>query len=305
MVSDGAVLPWLFPAVLVVGGFALVGGLVYWVISTRRALRLREQQLVAVRKDLQQRSITEEALQREVSRLKRIPKAELLPMLQLTHELRSPLAAIQNSLDMVLQGYAANDPELQEEMLDLARDRATAMMARVNDFMRLGAVQHAEIERKVQPIQLLDVVWRLVPEMRVKARWRAVEFQVDVPESLPLVNGTYEDMEHLVSNLANNAIKYTEPGGTVTVSLSEGDDSVIGVVEDTGIGIAAEDLPRIFEDFYRSEHAKGMDAHGTGLGLSIAKRVVDLYGGRIDVESELGKGSRFSFRFPKIETDGE
>jgi signal transduction histidine kinase len=76
-------------------------------------------------------------------------------------------------------------------------------------------------------------------------------------------------------------------------------------VEDTGIGIAPEDLPRIFEDFYRSEHAKDMDAHGTGLGLSIAKRVVDLYGGRLDVESRLDKGSKFSFRFPKAEVIGE
>jgi signal transduction histidine kinase len=206
---------------------------------------------------------------------------------------------------MVLQGHTANDPELQDEMLNLARDRAAGMMARVNDFVRLGSIQHAAIERKVQPIQLLDVVWRLAPEMRVKAKWQAVNFHVDAPESLPAVPGTYEDMEHLVSNLISNAIKYTEPGGTVTISLSEEDDRVVGVVQDTGIGIAPEDLPRIFEEFYRSEHAKGRDAHGTGLGLSIAKRVVDLYGGQLDVESQLGKGSRFSFVFPKAEVMDE
>lgn len=301
MYSAATTPPSLLPTFLVVAGLLLVGGLLYWAISTRCMLRRREKELAATLEELQERSIAEEALEREVNRLKRIPRAELLPMLQLTHELRSPLAAIQNSLDMVLQGYAANDPELQDEMLNLARDRAAGMMARVNDFMRLGAVQHAEIERKVQPVQLLDVVWRLAPEMRVKAKWRAVGFHVDVPESLPSVAGTYEDMEHLVSNLINNAIKYTEPGGTVTVSLREEDDSVIGVVEDTGIGIAPEDLPRIFDDFYRSEQAKDMDAHGTGLGLSIAKRVVDLYGGQIDVESRLGKGSKFSFVFPKAE----
>ena len=301
MYSAGTTPPSLFLTVLLVAGFLLVGGLLYWAFSTRCMLLRREKELAATLEELQERSIAEEALEREVNRLKRIPRAELLPMMQLTHELRSPLAAIQNSLDMVLQGYAANDPKLQDEMLNLARDRAAGMMARVNDFMRLGAVQHAEIERKVQPVQLLDVVWRLAPEMRVKAKWRAVDFHVDVPESLPSVAGTYEDMEHLVSNLINNAIKYTEPGGTVTVSLREEDDSVIGVVEDTGIGIAPEDLPRIFDDFYRSELAKGMDADGTGLGLSIAKRVVDLYGGQLDVESQLGKGSRFSFVFPRAE----
>ena len=301
MYSAATTPPSLLPTFLVVAGLLLVGGLLYWAFSTRCMLLRREKELAATLEELQERSIAEEALEREVNRLKRIPRAELLPMMQLTHELRSPLAAIQNSLDMVLQGYAANDPKLQDEMLNLARDRAVGMMARVNDFLRLGAVQHAEIERKVQPVQLLDVVWRLAPEMRVKAKWRAVDFHVDVPESLPSVAGTYEDMEHLVSNLINNAIKYTEPGGTVTVSLREEDDSVIGVVEDTGIGIAPEDLPRIFDDFYRSELAKGMDADGTGLGLSIAKRVVDLYGGQLDVESQLGKGSRFSFVFPRAE----
>lgn len=298
MYSASTTPPSLLPTVLVVVGLVLVGGLLYWAVSTTRTLRRREKELGATLEELQQQTIAEQALEREVSRLKRIPKAELMPMLQLTHELRSPLAAIQNSLDMVMQGYAANDPALQDEMLSLARDRAAGMMARVNDFMRLGAVQHAEIERKVQPVQLLDIVWRLAPEMRVRAKWRAVNFHVDAPESLPLVIGTYEDMEHLVSNLLNNAIKYTEPGGTVAVSLREKDDRVIGVVEDTGIGIAPEDLPRIFDEFYRSEHAKGMDAHGTGLGLAIAKRVANLYGGQIDVESQLGKGSKFSFSFP-------
>jgi signal transduction histidine kinase len=298
MYSASTTPPSLLPTVLVVVGLVLVGGLLYWAVSATRALRRREKELGATLEELQQQTIAEQALEREVSRLKRIPKAELMPMLQLTHELRSPLAAIQNSLDMVMQGYAANDPALQDEMLSLARDRAAGMMARVNDFMRLGAVQHAEIERKVQPVQLLDVVWRLAPEMRVRAKWRAVNFRVDAPESLPLVIGTYEDMEHLVSNLLNNAIKYTEPGGTVAISLREKDDRVIGVVEDTGIGIAPEDLPRIFDEFYRSEHAKDMDAHGTGLGLAIAKRVANLYGGQIDVESQLGKGSKFSFSFP-------
>jgi len=183
-------------------------------------------------------------------------------------------------------------------MLSLARDRAATMLARVNDFLRLGAVRHAELERKAHPVQLLEVLRRSAPEKRVRARWRAVDLHLDVPDSLPLVMGTSEEMEHLLSNLINNAIKYTDPGGKVTVSLREENHSVVGVVEDTGIGISPEDLPWILDEFYRAESAKDM-AGGTGLGLSIVKRVVDLYGGQIDVESELGKGSKFTFTFPK------
>jgi signal transduction histidine kinase len=253
--------PWasLLVALVAVLGLSLMAGLLYWALSIRPKLRQGDD-------DMQERANTIAALEREVARLKRIPKAELLPMLKLAHELRSPLAAVQNSLDMLLQGYGKANPELQDEMLNLARGRAEGMMARVNDFLRLGAVQHAELEKKAHPVQLLDVLWRLAPEMRVRARWRAIDLRIDTPDSLPLVVATDDDLEHLLSNLANNAIKYTEPGGTVTISLKEEDHGIVGVVKDTGIGIAPEDLSRIFDEFYRSERAKGMDAHGTGLG---------------------------------------
>ena len=168
----------------------------------------------------------------------------------------------------------------------------------MSDFLRLGAVRHAEIAGRLQPVQLLGVLRRLAPEMRVRARWRSITIELDVPESLPTVNATYEDMEHLLSNLISNAIKYTNPGGHVTVTLSEGAEGVTGVVKDDGIGISEQDVTKIFNEFYRAEAARDMDAYGTGLGLSIVKRVVDLYGGRLDVQSELGKGSTFSFVFP-------
>ena len=260
--------------------------------------RRQGRELLSLREELRDQADALLETEREVSRLRRIPKAEILPMLQLAHELRSPLASIQGSLDMILQGYAVGSPELHDEMLSLARERAVTMLGRVSDFLRLGAVRHAEIERRAHPVQLLEVLRHLAPEMRVRARWRAVEFRQDLPADLPLVNATQEDIEHLLSNLITNAIKYTQPGGQVTVSLQQDGGKVLGMVTDTGIGIAPEDLQRIFDEFYRAESAKDMDATGTGLGLSIARRVVELYGGELHVESELGKGSKFSFTFP-------
>jgi two-component system phosphate regulon sensor histidine kinase PhoR len=186
-------------------------------------------------------------------------------------------------------------------MLNLARDRAAVMLGQVNEFLRLGAIQHSESEGKAGPVQLLDVLDRLIPEKRVRAKGGAVDLAVEVPDSLSMVNVAPEDLEHLLSNLIDNAIKYTNPGGRVTVRLKEDERNVIGIVEDTGIGIAREDLSRIFDGFYRTEQAKNMGVDGTGLGLSIAKQVVDRYGGRLDVKSELGQGSRFSFAFPKAE----
>jgi coenzyme F420 hydrogenase subunit beta len=288
---------WLFVTLAALSLLA-TGGLVYWGLSTGARLRRVERDLAVTRHELEERSAALAQAESEMERIKSIPKAELLPMLKLAHEQRSPLAAIQNALDMLLQGYAASDPALQDEMLGLARERAATMLERVNDFLRLGSVRHAEIDKKVQAVQLLEVVERLIPEKRVRARWKAVDFLTDVPDSLPVVMATYEDMEHLLSNLINNAIKYTDPGGKVTVSLREENGSVVGAVMDTGVGISPRDLPKIFDEFYRADGAKDM-AVGTGLGLAIVKRVVDLYGGHLDVRSEVGKGSQFTFTFPK------
>ena len=232
-----------------------------------------------------------------------IPEWELLPLLQLVHEMRSPLAAIQSCLDIVLQGYAVGNPELMDKMVSTARNRAAAMLDQVSDFLRLGAVRYAEFKGKIQPVQLLDIVHRLIPEMRVRARWRGVDLAFEMPDCLPCVLGTYEDMEHLLSNLISNAIKYTQHGGQVTFRLWTADDEVLGAIQDTGIGIALEDLPRIFDEFYRSRNARQMDAHGTGLGLSIAKRVVEMYGGGLKVQSQVGKGSIFTFAFPQAEDE--
>ena len=150
---------WIF-VIFVVQSLLLVCGLllIYKCQSTNRrlkaGLKTQEKELAATRKKIRDQAAILIETEREVARLKRIPKAELLPMLQLTHELRSPLAAVQNSLEMILQGYTKADRYLHDEMLTLAQDRTKIMLARVNDFLRLGAVTYAEIERKPRQVQL-------------------------------------------------------------------------------------------------------------------------------------------------------
>lgn len=222
-------------------------------------------------------------------------------MLQFVHELRSPAATILNCLNVILQGYGADDTVQHQEMLHLARDRAEALLSMVNDLLHLGAVRRAEleVERETRLVHLDDVLWRVLPEMRIKAMLRGIDLSVEVAEPLPPVVAADGHMEQLLVNLIDNALKYTDPEGAVTVSLREEGESLIGEVQDTGIGIAPEDLPRVFEEFYRARNAKEVELYGTGLGLPIVKRVVELYGGQLRVESELGKGSTFSFLLPK------
>ncbi len=110
-------------------------------------------------------------------------------------------------------------------------------------------------------------------------------------------------IKQLWTNLISNAIKYTPRGGQVAIGLFPKDGTIVGIVRDTGIGIAKEDLPHLFREFFRTEQARALTQHGTGLGLSIAKQIVQQYGGNINVESELGKGTQFTFQLPR-DNDG-
>jgi signal transduction histidine kinase len=260
-----------------------------------------EKKLAVMKEMLQEQSAALRRAEEEVERLKKLLRRGSAPMLQVVHELRAPIASIQSCLDVLLQGYSTIPAWEQEAMLQLARDRAKASLGQVNDLLYLGGIRHAEVEKEVQPVQLVDALWRVAPEMRIKAMLRGVDLHLDAPDALPLVAAADEHMGQLLYNLIDNAIKYTDPEGSVTVSLKEGTDCVVGEVEDTGIGIAPDDMSRVFDEFYRCRNAKEVEPYGTGLGLPIVKRVVELYNGHLHIESELNKGSRFVFTLPRID----
>ena len=290
-------LPWLLLGLLLV---ALLILFLYLALTRGAKLRALDKKLAAARKMLQDRAAALAEAEGKAQNSEGLLISGLGPMLQVVHELRAPIAAVQSCLDVILQGYGTGDTVLHQEMLHLARDRAGALLALVNDLLNLGTVGRPEAAKEVHLIQLGDVLWHIGPEMSIKAMLRGVDLRLDVANSLPLIIATEEHIKQLLSNLIDNAIKYTNPEGTVTVSLREGVDGVIGEVRDTGIGIAPEDVDRICEVFYRAKNAREVEPYGTGLGLPIAKRVVELYGGQLHIESGLGKGSRFTFSFPKM-----
>ena len=279
----------------------LVSG--YLALSRGARLRKAEQEMAGTKLELQERCTELANAEQELLNLKDLRRREAVPVLQVAHELRGPCASIQGTLDVLLQGYSMGRTEVYDEMLRLARDRAASMLELCNAFLHLGSIRQAEAETQVAPVQLVDVLWRVLPELRIKATLRSLHLEVDAPDSLPLVGANDEHMAQVLYNLLDNAIKYTDPGGRIAVSLKAEEDSVLGTVEDTGIGIPPDDMSRIFDGFYRAKNAKAVEPYGTGLGLSIVKSVVELYGGRLHVESEVGEGTRFSFRFPRYEAN--
>ena len=153
---------------------------------------------------------------------------------------------------------------------------------------------------KAPPLDLADVLRSVVDMMRVPAEAKDLLLSVEMALNLPRVSLPVEQAKQVWTNLISNAIKYTPPGGSIVVSLMQDANNVIGSVQDTGIGIAPEGKGHLFEEFFRTTAAKAMEAHGTGLGLSLVKRIVESHGGRIWVESEVGKGSKFTFALPKV-----
>jgi two-component system phosphate regulon sensor histidine kinase PhoR len=140
---------------------------------------------------------------------------------------------------------------------------------------------------------------RVVEAVQPEVEQKGLELRVEVPDTLVTIKANDDDLERLLSNLLENAVKYTPPKGKVRLQLTLNKNAVRIVVMDTGIGISPESMPRIFEEFYRAKNAKEMGQEGTGLGLSLVKHIVDRYHGEIDVESKVREGSTFTVTLPR------
>ncbi len=277
--------------------FALVGTLficAHLASAIAEVLRRREKELMESNLSCEVRA---GELARLNARLAELDKARSQFIRLVTHELRAPVAAIQSYLRLILDGYVP--PERQMEIIQKSERRALEQLALISDLLDLARLQEKRDETEPELIDVADILHGVTDLMQARAEDKDLLFSVEVEPDLPPVRARPEHVKRLWTNLISNAIKYTEPGGIVVVSLLQNPNYVVGVVRDTGIGMMPEQMPRLFEEFYRTEEAKAMERQGTGLGLSIVKRIVESYGGRIWVESEKGKGSKFSFALPK------
>jgi len=268
---------------------------VYMTSSISARLRARTNELLEV-------SRSREAKSRELTelntKLQKLDAARTKFMVTVTHELRAPVTTVYSCLDLVLGGYASREKERQ--ILERAQHRTTELLDLVKDLLELTGARQAEVRaEEAEAIQLADVLRNVEELMRVEAENKDLFLSVDIAPDLPLVKAKPDHIKAVWTNLISNAIKYTEPGGIVVASLTHNPGYVVGMVRDTGIGIAADDVPKIFEEFYRTANARATCPQGTGVGLAIVKRMIENYDGKIWVESELGRGSKFTFMLPK------
>jgi len=212
----------------------------------------------------------------------------------ITHDLRTPLSVIEGTVDAMLDGvYQPNSDNLGS-----IKEETAVLTRLVADLRDLSLAEAGQLKLELEPTNLVELVQRGVAQAEVIARKKNISLRMDIVKGLPQIEVDGRRIEQVVANLLTNALNYTPSGGTVTVSISSDRDSILVSVADTGEGIPAEHLSHIFERFYRVDDARSRKTGGAGLGLAIAKQMVELHGGKIWVESEVGKGSKFSFTLP-------
>jgi two-component system phosphate regulon sensor histidine kinase PhoR len=236
----------------------------------------------------------------DLTRIRRLETVRRDFISNISHELRTPLAGLKALVETLRDG-ALEDPPAAQRFLDRMDGEVDALTQMVEELLELSRIESGRVPLRLRPAAVADLVVPPVERLEPQAERAGLTLVVDLPPDLPLVLAEAERVQQVVTNLVHNAIKFTPPGGRVAVSASTSDGMVAISVRDTGVGILPDDLPRIFERFYKADRARS--GGGTGLGLAIAKHIVQVHGGQIWAESPwidpvtdaLQQGSAFHF----------
>jgi signal transduction histidine kinase len=214
-----------------------------------------------------------------------------------SHELKTPLTAIKGYVETLLSG-GLDDRENNLRFLRKVEGHANRLTALISDLLSLSRIESGEAVARKEVVEVKDILAASMARLAPSAEKKGVRFETGLPEESLKIFADTEALNQIFDNLIDNAIKYTEGGGRISAALSRQEGKVVFEVEDTGVGIPAEDLPRIFERFYRVDKARSRELGGTGLGLSIVRHLVQALDGEVKVRSSLGSGSVFTVVFP-------
>lgn len=213
-----------------------------------------------------------------------------------SHELKTPLTAIRGFAETLADG-ALNDPEVAPRFLDRILQQCGRLEELLRDLLSLSRLEQDVRGTETLPLDLTAMARRAIEVLEPQASAKEITLHLEV-DGEPRIVGTGSEVENLLLNLTENAVKYNRAGGDVRVRLAVEDEEAVIEVRDTGIGIPQDAIERIFERFYRVDKGRARDQGGTGLGLAIVKHTVRQLGGRIEVESRLGEGSVFRVSLP-------
>jgi PAS domain S-box-containing protein len=216
-----------------------------------------------------------------------------------SHELRTPLNSVHGFIDLLLQGHMGELNEEQYTYLGYAQEGVQQLISIVEDILFMTRSDSGQFEIKQQEVNFRVLARQVVNSMKPLALKAGVVVHKDIPSPLPQLYADPQRLKQVLNNLVANAIKFTPPGGTVTIRARQHDEQFVKIsVEDTGCGIPPEDRPHVFERFYQSNNSQQSKVGGYGLGLSIARLIVEQHGGEISFETEVDHGTTFFFTAP-------
>lgn len=236
----------------------------------------------------------------DITELRRLERVRRDFVANVSHEFRTPLTAIQGFAETLLAG-AVDDSANRTRFLEIILEHSRRLARLTEDLLVLSKMDADRLELEVQQLRVSQLIESCLETAQRRAAEKDLRISLNVPKVLPDIAGDRRRLAEVLQNLLDNAIQYTLPGGKIAVSAETSGDEIILTVSDTGIGIPKADQPRIFERFYRVDVARSREAGGTGLGLAIAKHLVEVHGGRLWVDSEVGRGSQFHFSVPIFE----
>ncbi|GGC93558.1 PAS domain-containing sensor histidine kinase [Thalassobacillus devorans] len=233
----------------------------------------------------------------DITELKRLEQMRKDFVANVSHELKTPITSIRGFSETLLDG-AMKDPALVDQFLNIIYKESTRLQTLIKDLLELSKLEKAEFNLNLENIRLDQLLQDLLTIIEPSAEKKTIRIRKDMdPDSL--IEGDSARLKQLFLNLLTNAVSYSSQNGEITLILRQLEDKVHVSITDTGIGIPKEEIPRIFERFYRVDKARSRNSGGTGLGLAIAKHILEVHEGKIEVDSEPGKGTTFHVTLPK------
>jgi PAS domain S-box-containing protein len=237
-------------------------------------------------------------LLQDVTGFKKLEQMKSEFIATVSHELRTPLTSLNMSLDILLQDILGEMNIKQKDMLLTAKDDSERLSKLVRELLDLSRLESGKYEMKIELIDLKELIEAGLKPLRLPLREKGIALGVDVSNNVPPINGDHQMLSWVITNLVGNALRYTPSGGAIKINAVRNDGNVVVNVSDSGRGIPPEALDTIFEKFVQVKGSGEPPPGSVGLGLAIAREVIEAHGGRIWVESELEKGSKFSFTIP-------
>ncbi|TAM37525.1 PAS domain S-box protein [bacterium] len=277
-------------------------GTFYWEsshISAVRNLKGEITSFIAVREDITERKRMLEELENKNRELLKLDTLKTEFVSVVSHELRTPLSIIKEGVSLVLDGVIGEINPTQNKILTTSKDNIDRLARIINSLLDISKIESGKVELKKKSVDLRVLIKNVVSLFEARAREKGLEIKVSLPQEGEL--NLYIDEDRIIqvfTNLIGNSLKFTEKG-YIGISLVDEGNEIEFTVSDTGIGISAEDLPKVFRKFMQFGRVAGNGEKGTGLGLSIAKGLIELHNGRIWIESQPGKGSKFIFTLPR------